>query len=211
MQYTEQELKNILEKHRKWVMNEPDGERANLSSANLSSADLRSANLRFANLRFANLSSADLSSADLSDIKEDFFKRLKIAKGEVVGLYDYIIRGKINGQAYTGDCACFVGTIANLRHEGYENLSIPLKPESSSLTEKWFLAIYKGDTPQSNQVSLITSQWCEEFMRKEGIVIPEYKLISSLEMPELFGKPANEKVILTQDSVLYVGEVLSDL
>ena len=67
---SEQELKDILDKHGKWLRSENGGERANLRSANLSSADLSyanlsSADLRSADLRSANLSSADLRSADL--------------------------------------------------------------------------------------------------------------------------------------------------
>lgn len=53
---TELELKEILEKHNKWVNSEDGGEKANLSGANLSEA-----NLSGANLRGANLSGADLS------------------------------------------------------------------------------------------------------------------------------------------------------
>ena len=74
--YTPDELKAVLDKHYKWLHDEPGGERANLGSADLRSAELRSANLRYADLRYAdlryadlsyaNLSSADLSSADLS-------------------------------------------------------------------------------------------------------------------------------------------------
>ena len=60
------EIKEILEKHAKWLKDEPGGDRADLSSADLSLADLRLANLRSANLSSANLRSADLSSADLS-------------------------------------------------------------------------------------------------------------------------------------------------
>ena len=69
-------LKDILDKHLKWLKGEDGGEKAdlrfaNLRSANLSFADLSSANLSYANLsyanlRFANLRSADLSSANLS-------------------------------------------------------------------------------------------------------------------------------------------------
>ena len=62
----EQELKDILDKHGKWLRNEENGVRANLRSADLSSADLRYANLRYANLRSADLRSADLRSANLS-------------------------------------------------------------------------------------------------------------------------------------------------
>ncbi len=62
---TKEELKEILDSHKKWLNNEPDGKKADLSGADLSNANLRFANLRDANLRFANLSGADLSGADL--------------------------------------------------------------------------------------------------------------------------------------------------
>ena len=58
-------LKMILDKHRKWLKNEPGGVRANLSGANLSGADLSYADLSGANLRGADLSYADLSGANL--------------------------------------------------------------------------------------------------------------------------------------------------
>ena len=78
-------LNEILKKHKMWLNNEENGERAdlrdadlygaNLSDANLSGANLRNANLRntdlwnadlrCANLRGANLSDADLRGADL--------------------------------------------------------------------------------------------------------------------------------------------------
>ena len=69
-------LKDILEKHLKWLRDEVGGERANLSGAdlsgaylygaNLSGADLSGANLYVANLSWANLSGANLSGANLS-------------------------------------------------------------------------------------------------------------------------------------------------
>ena len=72
-------IKEILEKHKKWLNAEDGGERANLSGAdlrdtnlrgaNLRGADLSGANLRGADLSCANLSGADLSCADLSDAK----------------------------------------------------------------------------------------------------------------------------------------------
>jgi len=58
-------LKDILDKHLKWMKEEDGGEIANLSYANLCSADLRYADLRYANLCSADLRSADLSYADL--------------------------------------------------------------------------------------------------------------------------------------------------
>ena len=42
---TKNELEKILRKHKLWLVNDPNGERANLCSADLYGADLRSANL----------------------------------------------------------------------------------------------------------------------------------------------------------------------
>ena len=64
-------LKDVLDKHLKWLRDEDGGERANLSwadlsGANLSRADLSGANLSRAILSGANLSGAILSGANLS-------------------------------------------------------------------------------------------------------------------------------------------------
>jgi hypothetical protein len=59
------ELRQILNKHKKWQLSEDGGKRANLRYADLSSANLSSANLNYANLRYADLSSANLRYADL--------------------------------------------------------------------------------------------------------------------------------------------------
>ena len=59
-------IKEILDKHQKWLNGEAGGERANLSWADLSGANLRGANLSMANLRGANLSMANLRGANLS-------------------------------------------------------------------------------------------------------------------------------------------------
>ena len=58
--YTQEELNKILELHKKWLMDEDGGVRADLRNA-----DLRNANLRYANLRNADLRNADLYNADL--------------------------------------------------------------------------------------------------------------------------------------------------
>ena len=62
-----EQLNDILKNHKKWLDDEEDGERADLSGANLIYADLRGANLIYADLSGANLSYADLSGANLSD------------------------------------------------------------------------------------------------------------------------------------------------
>ena len=60
------QIKEILEKHKKWLHNDKEGERANLSEANLSKANLYGANLSVADLSGAYLFGADLSKANLS-------------------------------------------------------------------------------------------------------------------------------------------------
>ena len=159
---------------------------ANLSGANLYCANLYCANLSGANLSGANLSGANLSGANLSKIQEDFFKVLSVSKSEVVGLYDALQRGRIEGSCYEGECRCLVGTIAELRSEPYESLSIDLKPQSDRPIEKWFLGIKAGDTPQNNVIASATAQMIKVFATENSIALPEYKLVSSLEAPSVF-------------------------
>ena len=56
----EKKLNTILEKHRKWVNNEPDGERVNLEWAHLAGANLAGAHLERAHLEWAHLEGANL-------------------------------------------------------------------------------------------------------------------------------------------------------
>ena len=74
---TQEELKEILEKHKKWMLNEDGGERADLADTDLSYAVLQGANLQYANLRGANLQNADLArtylrNADLKGADIDY-------------------------------------------------------------------------------------------------------------------------------------------
>jgi hypothetical protein len=74
---TNEEIKKILELHKKWLNNEEGGLRTNLSDANLRGVDLSGTNLTDAiltdailsdaNLRGANLRGVDLRGAILSD------------------------------------------------------------------------------------------------------------------------------------------------
>ena len=58
-------LNEILKKHKMWLNNEENGERADLRGADLYGANLSDANLSGANLRNANLRNADFWNADL--------------------------------------------------------------------------------------------------------------------------------------------------
>lgn len=63
---TQEELREILYKHRKWLNEEDGGKRANLSFTDLRGAGLNDTDLRYADLSYANLSGAHLSGADLT-------------------------------------------------------------------------------------------------------------------------------------------------
>lgn len=64
MEYTLEELNKILEKHKRWLNDEPYGKRANLQFA-----DLRWAELTFKDLTNTNLSNAKLNWVNTEDMK----------------------------------------------------------------------------------------------------------------------------------------------
>jgi uncharacterized protein YjbI with pentapeptide repeats len=64
---TSEEIKNVLDLHKKWLNNEDGGERANLRWADLSCVNLSGAKLRWADLRETTLRLADLRGADLRE------------------------------------------------------------------------------------------------------------------------------------------------
>jgi uncharacterized protein YjbI with pentapeptide repeats len=74
---TKKQIAKFLEDHKKWLLNNEEGNRADLSRADLSRADLRGADLSRANLsradlRGANLRDANLRGANLRDANLDF-------------------------------------------------------------------------------------------------------------------------------------------
>ena len=159
----QQELKNVLEKHCKWLTGEDGKERANLTGA--------------------NLTGADLTGADLTEIRADFMMRLALVPVEAVGLLKALWDGKVEGSAYQGECACFVGTIANIRKCDYRALGA-LKPEADSPTEKWFMGISRGQSPESNPVARITVGWIEEFLKERAVAVPTGQIVWSDEPAE---------------------------
>jgi len=136
---------------------------ADLRDADLCYADLRDADLCYADLCYADLRNANLRNADLLEIKEDFIQKLSLQKDEVEGLKVALQNGKVDGSTYAGECACFVGTIANVKKCNYNDLMV--KPNSNSPIERWFLGIKKGDTPETNIISKITVEWINEFQK----------------------------------------------
>ena len=62
---TKEELALILDKHKKWLNDDPDGERADLSDADMRGADMRGADMRGADMRGANMRGANMRGADM--------------------------------------------------------------------------------------------------------------------------------------------------
>ena len=146
---------------------------ANLDDAHLRGADLRGAYLEDANLTGANLTGANLEDAYLEDahlapIRDDLFEVLAAAPHEVGGLRQALAEGRINGTAYEGECACLVGTIANLQHCHYR--AIPgVRPDSSRPIERLFLAIRPGDTPENHPVATIVAEWIDAWRAEHQV------------------------------------------
>jgi hypothetical protein len=136
---------------------------ADLRGANLYGANLRGANLRGANLRGADLRGADLRGADLEKLPTDYINQcsrdilfiLGCLKTEVPTLRKMLIKGKVDGTQYEGDCACLIGSLANA-DGGMEKVcsAIPFYEKGPhNMGEAFFLNIRKGDTPETNSFS----------------------------------------------------------
>ena len=61
----QEQLDEIIQKHKLWLNNNAAGERANLEDANLEGTNLEYANLKYANLKRANLEDANLEGANI--------------------------------------------------------------------------------------------------------------------------------------------------
>jgi hypothetical protein len=133
---------------------------ADLSGADLSGADLSGAYLRGAYLSGADLSGADLSDAYLLPIKADFIEVISRAPLEVPALIAALKEGRVDGSTYEGQCACLVGTIANARRINYRAIN----PDASRPSERLFMNISRGDTPETNQVSALALEWAETWL-----------------------------------------------
>ena len=82
---TSEEIKKVLDLHKKWINGEDGGKRADLSRADLRGADLRWADLSGADLRRADLREADLCGADLrgADLREVNLREADLCKANL--------------------------------------------------------------------------------------------------------------------------------
>ena len=63
---TQKELDKTIRLHQKWLNNDPEGVRADMSGANMRDADMRWADMSSANMSGANMRDADMSEANMS-------------------------------------------------------------------------------------------------------------------------------------------------
>ncbi len=134
---------------------------ANLRGANLRGANLYGANLRGANLYGANLYGANLRGANLKKLPQTYINScsrdmlfiFQSLKSELPGLRKALVEGRVDGSQYEGDCACLIGTLANV-DGGMDKVcaAIPYYDKGThNPGEAWFLNIHEGDTPETNQ------------------------------------------------------------
>jgi hypothetical protein len=151
---------------------------ANLAGANLAGADLAGAYLAGADLAGADLAGADLARANLAganlrSFKADMWLTLSQNKSEVVGLIKALKEGRVDGSQYEGECACLVGTLANVKHVSHTTI----EHNSDNPAERWFLMIKKGDKPGDATGGGFAAQkaleWAEEFCAVHGIDLTE--------------------------------------
>ena len=140
---------------------------ANLCDANLRDADLCGANLCDADLCGANLCGANLRGADLRAIRADFISEVLNLPNELEFLRDALASGRVDGSTYEGECSCLAGTMADAKgvtdyHGTDLKNGMTFHADSNSPRERFFLAIRKGDTPETSQPCAIALQWTNE-------------------------------------------------
>ncbi|CAM8813110.1 Pentapeptide repeat protein [Burkholderia pseudomallei] len=137
---------------------------ADLSGAYLRGVDLSGADLSGAYLRGAYLRGVDLSGADLLPIKADFIEVISQAPREVPALIDALKAGRVDGSTYSGECSCLVGTIAKAQGCDVNSPQFTIPTDSSRPVERFFMAIRKGDTPETNPASQLALEWAETWL-----------------------------------------------
>ena len=131
--------------------------------------------VKWARTNDADLRGANLSDADLRTFKADLWMTLHQARAEVPGLIAALVEGRVDGSQYEGECACLVGTLANVRGVSW-GVAFP-DATSQHPAEQWFLMIRKGDKPGDDTgggfASLKALRWAVEYCDLSKIKVPK--------------------------------------
>ena len=114
-----------------------------------------------ANLRGANLKK--LPQDYINQCSRDILFILEHLKTEVPGLRKALVDGKVDGSQYEGDCACLIGTLANV-DGGMKKVceAIPFYEKGThNMGEAFFLNIREGDTPKNNSFAAHAIKLCD--------------------------------------------------
>lgn len=91
---------------------------------------------------------------------------LDSAPAEVSALRQSIVRGKINGSAYEGECCCLVGTLEHARGGG-PGCVVPR--DSGRAAEVFFMRINTGDTPETSPWSARALEIVDEWIAEQSV------------------------------------------
>ena len=90
-------------------------------------------------------------------------------RNEVPAMLDALREGRVDGSTYSGECACLVGTIANIRGVSVETF----EKNATNPAEQWFFMISRGDTPDKDTgggfAAKMALQWGEEWCALNGV------------------------------------------
>jgi hypothetical protein len=89
---------------------------------------------------------------------------LSLNPDEAHGVATALREGRVDGSTYSGDCACLIGTIGNIK--GVAGESLPHNAFDAS--ERWFTMIREGDKPTDETgggfASKMALEWVEEWL-----------------------------------------------
>ena len=155
-----EEIRKMLENHKKWLFNEPGGIRANLYKADLRGADLYGADLYGADLRGADLGGANLGGANLrgadlygADLRDAYLGGANLSGAKLRGAN---LRGADLREAYLGGADLYKANLSGANLRGAKNIPTyvcPLVcPEEGSFIGFKKAIIYNSDIPDKPHV-----------------------------------------------------------
>lgn len=114
-------------------------------------------------------------------IQFDVYRLFSRAPDEVMGLYNLLNAGKIDGSIYNGECACLVGSLVNLklgvapRGRRDNRTVLAAKGLGGSVyapAESFTLAIHEGDTPLNSWPARQLRHWIQEWINSKSVLLP---------------------------------------